>query len=614
MTGVTMAEVTDGDLTTTADPTSAAEPGQEEGKKTLYTLKVCPVVKEAQLAHGLRHSDYQLYRQYCSRRIHRLRKNLDFIQGDRKNFRKKLVTPEVLKDERFLYIPLMTVERYWAYAMQLKEESAKDSRKKFSMRNKLRKAASYVAAFERLVEESDQCDARTQLEVQGYSAWLQGTVLFELAEWTGQWARPVEYFNKALAIYSKVQGAVSEEEQEVYTAKIQEVEVKLRFCRHHLGDRSATDTLLAMRGNEALGDKLDNLLASARERQANTLSEVTWKGRTLAVKHEKVRLFLVNEGLIHEELARTEEANERVRLLDRLLMECKDAIQLVRDDLKADASFKPRQQTTEGPVSPLHFLHTYLSYHRLNLTTLRNLALAHTWRMIINGEVQVEDGKKGPKLQDLVRLHEIIIQNLKELPNLPGLEDDLDLRTSVEGQVIAHRAHRCYFVAESFLKVEKWAEALVLYQQALNYVEEAKSGGNLQPSVLVELEHLTALIDSKKFTAHAQAILAAQAAPGAASSTTKSTGTKEGKLLIERLDEYIEDPSLTSSSPQVAQVPPPMTSVPCKPLFFDLALNHIEFPSLDDKIENKKTNAPAGVTSGLTGLVKGLWGGWGAKK
>ena len=35
-------------------------------------------------------------------------------------------------------------------------------------------------------------------------------------------------------------------------------------------------------------------------------------------------------------------------------------------------------------------------------------------------------------------------------------------------------------MAESFLKVEKWAEALVLYQRALTYVEEAKGGGNLQ--------------------------------------------------------------------------------------------------------------------------------------
>lgn len=46
----------------------------------------------------------------------------------------------------------MTIERCWAYAMQLKEESLQDNRKKFSMRNKLRKAAKYVVAFEKLVE------------------------------------------------------------------------------------------------------------------------------------------------------------------------------------------------------------------------------------------------------------------------------------------------------------------------------------------------------------------------------------------------------------------------------------------------------------------------------
>ena len=51
----------------------------------------------------------------------------------------------------------------------------------------------------------------------------------------------------------------------------------------------------------------------------------------------QVHLFLLNEGLIHEELDKTDEADERVRRLDRLLMECKDAIQLVRDDLKTDA-------------------------------------------------------------------------------------------------------------------------------------------------------------------------------------------------------------------------------------------------------------------------------------
>lgn len=79
--------------------------------------------------------------------------------------------------------------------------------------------------------------------------------------------------------------------------------------------------------------------------------------------------------------------------------------------------------------------------------------------------------------------------------------------------------------------------------------------------------------------------------------------------MSERLHEYCEDPSLTTKQPNVYKLPPDFQPIPCKPLFFDLALNLVEFPSLDDKLEQKKQ------AGGLTGFVKGFlgWGG-GAKK
>lgn len=74
--------------------------------------------------------------------------------------------------------------------------------------------------------------------------------------------------------------------------------------------------------------------------------------------------------------------------------------------------------------------------------------------------------------------------------------------------------------------------------------------------------------------------------------------------LLDRLDDYIEDKSLTTKKPNLAKFPPDFEPIPCRPLFFDLALNHVDFPSLDDKMEQKK------AAGGLTGMVKGwLWGG-----
>ena len=59
------------------------------------------------------------------------------------------------------------------------------------------------------------------------------------------------------AIYSKLGSAVSEEEALVVKGLVTEMEVQLRYCRHHLGDTAATSSLLAMTDNSALGDKLD---------------------------------------------------------------------------------------------------------------------------------------------------------------------------------------------------------------------------------------------------------------------------------------------------------------------------------------------------------------------
>lgn len=71
----------------------------------------------------------------------------------------------------------------------------------------------------------------------------------------------------------------------------------------------------------------------------------------------------------------------------------------------------------------------------------------------------------------------------------------------------------------------------------------------------------------------------------------------------------MEDPSLTSATPNVIKLPPTMMPVPCKPLFFDLALNHVTFPSLAENMESKKTAA-----TGISGLVKNLWSWGGSKK
>ena len=76
------------------------------------------------------------------------------------------------------------------------------------------------------------------------------------------------------------------------------------------------------------------------------------------------------------------------------------------------------------------------------------------------------------------------------------------------------------------------------------------------------------------------------------------------KPLKDRLDVYREQSSSSLKKPNLVNFPPSFQPIPSKPLFFDLALNHLEMPNLEERMEKKKVQA-----GGITGFVKGwLWG------
>jgi len=68
------------------------------------------------------------------------------------------------------------------------------------------------------------------------------------------------------------------------------------------------------------------------------------------------------------------------------------------------------------------------------------------------------------------------------------------------------------------------------------------------------------------------------------------------------LDTYQEIQNIPKN-PKLVHFPPQAEPLPCKPLFFDLALNQIDLPDLEHRMENKKE------AGGISGFVKG-WMGW----
>ncbi|XP_062507842.1 signal recognition particle subunit SRP68-like [Corticium candelabrum] len=576
----------------------------KQSDKVLYSLEILSSIKESQSQHGLRHGDYQRYRQYCARRLRRIRKSLRFVHASKHRFHQRKLTVDVITDSKFLLLPLVNAERAWAYAMQLRHLANTEPRKRFHLIKRLKKAALHAAALAELCQH-DICDVRTKLEAQAYSAWMTGNLKFELQEWQ----EALDVFSEAKTIYEKLASALPDEVKTLYLQRADEITPNVRYCAYNLGDGSTDiEDLVKLRvhagDQDLLVGKLDEVLAQSREQQAEMMKEITWRGQTIPVKNEKVRVFILQSQESSREIERAESFEQKMELFDSLLMACKDVQQIIKDELKTDGDKAKRSHKSEAQVANMEFLLSYISFIRLSKTIDRNQLMAESFKTELDTEdtkKELEKGRrKATKPDDLIRLYDILLQNVSDLLEIQGLADDVELSQQLGTQSLAFRAHRCFYIAEMYRIAKKWGEATGLYDRCVTRATGALDQYKLlsEPNVkeVTSLQDLLVKARGRKCTTHASSILEMQEIE------QKMEGAKleEAKPLLSRLNTYSEDPN-----PLLVSFPPDFEPVPCKPLFFDLAVNHIQFPSLKDHVEKKKAG-------GITGFVNRLI--WGSSK
>ena len=285
------------------EPAAAAAAPEEEALPPL-SLDVLSAIKAAQMQNGLRHADYQRYRQYCTRRLRRVRKNkaVNLRYGRGRGFVKKVIEPGSATDVRHLFVPLMNAERAWSYAMQLKQETAEDggeSRRRFHLMRRLAKAHRWSEELRALC--GARGDDRTALEGEAYAAWMGGNLHLEKENW--EEALPA--FVTASQIYGRLAQVGTPDQQELLRQRVEEIEPSVRYCKYNLeleagalggGDTDALIQMLATSKGPAqdlLQSKLDAVLAATRKQHATTRTAVRWLGARVVVRAEGVRMSLL---------------------------------------------------------------------------------------------------------------------------------------------------------------------------------------------------------------------------------------------------------------------------------------------------------------------------------
>ena len=279
-----------------------------------------------------------------------------------------------MKDEKFLYLPVIQAERAWSYAMQLKQESNTDFRKRFHLISRLRKAVSHALHLEYICQ-SPLCDARTKLEAQAYSAWMQGMLHLELKEW-----KPAsEKLLLSQTIYEKLSSALNEDEQIIYKQRVEELNPNLRYCAYNIGDSTAQEDLLNMR-NQGGNTDFDILVAQTREKQVASLLEVTWRGRSVPVRLEKIRVFLLAFHGLESSLTKATDSDGQLSVYETILLDCKEAVQSLKEDLQTTAPANKLKADATGQLNSQQYLLNYLIFLRATLTIDRNLVMLDSFK------------------------------------------------------------------------------------------------------------------------------------------------------------------------------------------------------------------------------------------
>lgn len=235
------------------------------------------------------------------------------------------------------------------------------------------------------------------------------------------------------------------------------------------------------------------------------------------------------EGL-DKSISNSTDAASKISLIENTLMDLKDTIVSVRDEIKNDKTKTSSQM-----------LLTYLLYIRLTRTIERNLLLVEQAQQITEtkdssskpvskkkGSAKSTEGKQEPKkvnTQNIARLYEIILQNVSELQQLPGMETDDSFQQEIDVLLKSFKAIRCYYVAEILLSMKRHRDCVAMYEKSLSYCKESLVHNLNSYNLPEQLKKLQKTIEGSKCIAHAHSVLDEEG-PDEAFTSKKSSKSK----------------------------------------------------------------------------------------
>ncbi|KIK94503.1 hypothetical protein PAXRUDRAFT_142672 [Paxillus rubicundulus Ve08.2h10] len=556
----------------------------------MYWLTALQLANEQRSAYGLRYNDFPRYRKHCANRTHRLRSTLRMTHGKGRDFKKlPPLTAENIK-EGHLQLLLFEAERAWAYSQDLVAQSLLPANEPQS--GTLRHSA--TGRFRRAVHWSTQllshCQSLYASSRLMPSSLIQATVYTLILN--GRFLRYRDDFEDALIQLSVARSLLDELAERAGTSRDQalatlfsdEIGPEIRYCAHELGREKAYDIdaiakELSGKHRGEIVEGYERLIKAFREEGMGAgkgegkkkLETLVWEGQPVPVRNPELVDVLLKVQEAEAKIAVPRDAGESdvaddkgkkkgkpetglgskkgVAAYDAVLLALSDAEDVARKFVEAQQSTGSTSASAAG-TRDIQFVHAYIVFQLLSRRIQRDLLLVST--LLSSHPPRAQGSAKMKKEQvdarlypAVVKLLETVVQSLTQIRSLSIVDESLDLASAVEARLTYTKARRCFFLAQCYVSVKKYAEASTLIQHATLHLRETRSV-------------ISTLVDT---------------------STHADTSYPLPRASLDILESTISAASLSTKNEWFAYNGGTLdgdASAYKKPLFFDIALNYVQ--------------------------------------
>lgn len=427
---------------------------------------------------ALLYGDYSTYHKQLGKKLLSCRKRLNIAVRNRGKFSKKgdyreITAEQIAEDHDYLHLILLTAERDWAHALELKAVHSADAkgitgRNRSHIISRLNKAARIADQLVQLLANGSASGASNidALEATAYAALLRGAEQFEKQRWEPS----LKSYSTVRIIYSALASVQSPDTvkdllSETIDPSIQYAAYQLKIPRTQALTTIArkafpSDVTLSAEVNKLDSSLLKQTGPDVQKGQADIPSApqtIDWRSRKVKIEDAAIAVALASTEAATARLADRLSSSdvilpkEMAAAYDEVLIASRDTADVTKhaiDELKEEGVSQ-----NDPRIQSLQITRTAVNYQMISWRIGRNRVLSgdHDGALLDSApnttrkakkETEKETAAQKPKheapgrqiarLKEKVVLYDSSLQSLESIKDLPGVAADDDLQKQLE--------------------------------------------------------------------------------------------------------------------------------------------------------------------------------------